>query len=201
VEFTSAMASQLHLLSHDDDRGDGFAAGLIQLGTDLTRLVPSLLAVSLTLPRLGYDVAVTALAPRAELSPVAASLAVPLVAGESGEALLLQAADVGAFLLLADDLANLIGPGCPPIEVDRHLDLVPTAPATSIEFVLSELRVVNQAIGMLLDRGFTPETAITDLDRRAAATGLTIGAVSRRMLTELPPTLEVGAPESQDGRR
>ena len=68
------MALQLHLLSREGDRGDSFAAGLNQLGADLTHLVPSLLAVSLTLVRLGYDVAVTALAPHAELSRVAASL-------------------------------------------------------------------------------------------------------------------------------
>jgi hypothetical protein len=195
VEFTSAMALQLHLLSRDGDRGDSFAAELSQLGTDLTRLVPSLLAVSLTLPRLGYDVAVTALAPQAELSTVVASLALPLVAGESGDALLLQAGDVGAFLLFADDLAGLVGPGYPPIEVDQHLALLPAAPATSIDFVLAELRAVNQAIGTLLDRGFTPETAIADIDRRAVATGRTSGAVSRRILADLSPPPEVGPPE------
>jgi hypothetical protein len=189
------MALQLHLLSGDGDRGDSFAAGLSQLGTDLARLVPSLLAVSLSLPRLGYDVAVTALAPHAELSAVAASLAVPLVAGESGDALLLQASDAGAFLLLAVDLADLIGPGYPPIELDQQLGRLRTAPATSIEFVLAELRVVNQVIGILLDQGFTPETAIADLDRRAAATGRTIGAVSHRILVDLSPSTEVGFPE------
>jgi hypothetical protein len=188
VEFPSAIALQMHLLSHEGDRGDGFAAGLKQLGTDLTRVVPSLLAVSLTLVRLGYDVAVTTLAPLAESSRVTASLAVPLTAGETGDALLMQAGEPGAFILLADDLAGHLGPGDPPLQIDRHLALLPTAPNTSIEFVLAELRVVNQALGILIDRGCTPEAAVDEIQRRARTTGGTMGAVGRRILAGLSPT-------------
>jgi hypothetical protein len=187
VEIPSALAQQLHLLSHESDREDDFAAALTQVGTDLARVVPSLLAVSLTLGRLGSDVAVTALAPRAESSRVAASLAIPLTAGELRDALLLQAGDPGAFLVLAEDLAYAGGASHPPPELDRHLTWPTTSSWRSLESVLAELRVVNQAIGVLVDRGLTLDDAVGELERRASATVSTTGAVSRRLLANLPP--------------
>jgi hypothetical protein len=193
VEIPSAIALQLHLLSGSGDRGDDFVAGLNRLGTDLTCMVPSLLGVSLTLVRLGYAVAVTALAPNAESTEAAASLAVPLSSGEPGDELVLQAAEPGAFLLLADDLAGLVGPGSPPLEIDRHLTLSSTAAAASFALVLAELRIVNQAIGVLLDRGLaSPKAALADLGSRAAAAETTIGSVSRRLLADLRPPVERG---------
>jgi hypothetical protein len=191
MEIPSAVLLHLHLLSRDDDRGEGFAKGLNQLGADLTRVVPSLLAVSLTLVRLGYEVAVIALAPDVDSTEAAASLAVPLTSGVPGDALVLQAADPGAFLLLAHDLAGLVGPGRPPLEVDRHLILSPTASAASFALALAELHIVNQAIGALLDQGvLDPEAALADLGSRASAAETTIGAVSGHLLADLRRTME-----------
>jgi hypothetical protein len=198
VEIPAAVVAQLHVLSHTDDRGDGFVAGVNELGAELARVVPSLLAVSLTLVRLGYDVVVTAHAPGAESSDVTASLAVPLSAGEPADRLVLQAADPGAFLLLAHDLAGLVGPGRVPLEIDRHLaaspaaspSASPAASAASFALALADLAIVNQAIGALLDRTvIDPAAALAVLGDRAAAARTTIATVSRHLLADLrlPP--------------
>jgi hypothetical protein len=194
VEIPAAVVAQLHVLSHTDDRGDGFVAGVNELGAELARVVPSLLAVSLTLVRLGYDVVVTAHAPGAESSDVTASLAVPLSAGEPADRLVLQAAEPGAFLLLAHDLAGLVGPGRVPIEIDRHLaaspSASPAASAASFALALADLAIVNQAIGALLDRTvIDPAAALAVLGDRAAAARTTIATVSRHLLADLrlPP--------------
>jgi hypothetical protein len=198
VEIPAAVVAQLHVLSHTDDRGDGFVTGVNELGAELARVVPSLLAVSLTLVRLGYDVVVTAHAPGAESSDVTASLAVPLSAGEPADRLVLQAAEPGAFLLLAHDLAGLVGPGRVPLEIDRHLaaspaaspSASPAASAASFALALADLAIVNQAIGALLDRTvIDPAAALAVLGDRAAAARTTIATVSRHLLADLrlPP--------------
>ncbi|MDQ1673325.1 MAG: hypothetical protein QOC98_1887 [Frankiaceae bacterium] len=194
MEIPAAVVAQLHVLSHTDDRGDGFVTGVNELGAELARVVPSLLAVSLTLVRLGYDVVVTAHAPGAESSDVTASLAVPLSAGEPADRLVLQAAEPGAFLLLAHDLAGLVGPGRVPLEIDRHLaaspSASPAASAASFALALADLAIVNQAIGALLDRAvLDPAAALAVLGDRAAAARTTIATVSRHLLADLrlPP--------------
>jgi hypothetical protein len=198
VEIPAAVVAQLHVLSDADDRGDGFVAGVNELGAELARVVPSLLAVSLTLVRLGYDVVVTAHAPGAGSTAVTASLAVPLSAGEPADRLVLQAAEPGAFLLLAHDLAAFLGPGRVPLEIDRHLTaspaaspaIAPAASAASFALALADLAIVNQAIGALLDRAvLDPAAALVVLGDRAAAAETTIAAVSRHLLADLrlPP--------------
>jgi hypothetical protein len=189
VEIPAAVVAQLHVLSRTDDRGDGFVARVNALGTELARAVPSLLAVSLMLVRLGHDVVVTAHAAGAESTAVTASLAVPLSAGEPADRLVLQAAEPGAFLLLAHDLAGLVGPGRVPLEIDRHLAASPAASATSFALVLADLEIVNQAIGVLLDRAvLDPATALAELRIRAAAAETTIATVSHHLLADLRPT-------------
>jgi hypothetical protein len=193
VKVPTAVVLQLHLLSRDHDRGAGFVAGLDQLSTELARVVPSLLAVSVMLVRLGQAVVVPALASPAGTAAVGASLAVPLSPGPPGDVLVLQAAEPGAFLLLADDLAGLLDADR-PLELDRHLGWSPATYAASFALVLAELEVLNQAIGVLVDRGaLDQETALVDLRGRAAATGTTPAAVSRRLLAGLGP------PAADDG--
>jgi hypothetical protein len=192
VKIPNAVVLQLHHLSRDDDRGEAFVTGLDQLGADLAGVVPSLLAVSLTLVRFGHDVVVPVLASNASTTEVSASLAVPLSAGELGDVLVLFAAEPGAFLLLAHDLAGLVGPGDRSLEVDRHLPAAatasPTRSAASFALALSEMEDINQAIGALVDQGVPgPQAALDELAGRAAVAGSTIATVSRRLLADLWP--------------
>jgi hypothetical protein len=187
VDITESLAEQLRILGGDPDRGDRLAAGLSQLGRDLAVAVPSCLAVSIILVRLGGEITVSALAPAADSAAVLASLAVPLSAGEPGDSLVLRAGEAGAFLLLADDLDGLLGAGHPPIDVDRHLSVPPIGTGASLAAGLADLRAVNQGTGVLIDRGLPPEAAHRELQRRAHDANTSVGVASRALLASLSP--------------
>ncbi len=187
MEITELLAEQLRILCGDPDRGDRLTAGLGQLGRDLAVAVPSCLAVSIVLVRLGDEIVISMVASATNSAAVLASLAVPLSAGEPGDLLVLRAGEAGAFLLLADDLDGLLGPGHRPIDVDRHLRMPPVGTSESLAVALADLRAVNQGIGVLLDRGFPPDAAHRELQRRAHDANTTVGVASRVLLASLPP--------------
>jgi hypothetical protein len=188
VEITVTLTEQLqHLVSGDPGRGERLAAGLNRLRADLTQAVPSLLAVSIRLVRVGGGITLSTLARAAGSTPVRASLAVPLSTTEPGDLLVLRAGEPGVFLLLADDLAGLLGPGHPPLQVDRHLGWPPAPTGAALAASLADLDAVNQGIGVLLDRGFPPEAAWREVQRRADDADLTIGVASRLLPEVLPP--------------
>ena len=178
MRITAAVAEQLLLLHGDPDRGRRLRG---RAGPARSRRRPR----GAVLPRRDdharrgsgdeISVSTTAAAPAAVL----ASLAVPLSAGSSGGLLILRAGEAGAFLLLADDLDGLLGPGHPPIELDEHLAWPAAANAESLGASLADLSVVDQAIGVLVDRGLPPEAAHRELWRRVGEADTTVAAVSR----------------------
>jgi hypothetical protein len=180
VRITAAVAEQLLLLHGDPDRGHNFVAALSWLGRDVVLAVPSCLAVTITHARLGGEISASTVAAPA---PVLASLAVPLSTVSSGGLLILRAGEAGAFLLLADDLDGLLGPaGHPPIDLDEHLAWPSAENAKSLCASLADLSAVDQAIGVLVDRGLPPEAAHRELERRVGEGDTTIADVSRALL-------------------
>jgi hypothetical protein len=192
VETTAALARQLQILSGDPDRGDRLVAGLSRLGRDVAVAVPSCLAVSLVLVRCGGDIPISILACPADSATVLASLAVPLSAAGPGDRLILRAGEVGAFLLLSDDLGGRLGADRLQVEVDQHLSWPPTPTGEALAASLADLGAVNQGIGVLMDRGLPPEVARRELHRRADDADVTIGNASRLLLASLPPVTEPG---------
>lgn len=79
---------------------------------------------------------------------------------------ILYAARPGAFVDLAADLSWLTGRQLTDFTLDRHLSL-PAEPFASGSVQGSSL--INQAIGVLLARGYTPEQAELEIGARAAA--------------------------------
>lgn len=79
--------------------------------------------------------------------------------------LVLYAAVPGAFVDLAADLAWITGQDNTDFHLDEHLDLPTGAPA---ETSLAAMSMINQAIGVLLGRGRTPDQAAHDLTVLAA---------------------------------
>lgn len=183
MQITASLARHLRTLSRDINGGTGLAADLNQLAIDLTRTIPSCVAVSIVSVRLRTAINVSVVDCAADSAAVLASLAVPLTA-DPGDMLVLQAAEAGAFLMLADDLVGLLGPGHPPMELDRHLRL-PIRTGDSFAASLGDLGAINRAIGVLIDRGFPRETAWRELQRRADAADLTLGVASGLLLASL----------------
>ncbi len=190
MRITAAVAEQLLLLQGDPDHAGELAAALDRLGRDVVRAVPSCLAVTITHAGLGGEISVSTTAGRAA---VLASLAVPLSAVPTGDLVVLRAAEAGAFLLLADDLDGLLGPDHhPPVQLDEHLSWpTTTASGESLGASLADLSVVDQAIGVLVDRGLQPEAARRELWRRAGEANTSVAAVSRAVLA---------SPRSDPGR-
>jgi hypothetical protein len=180
VRITAAVAKQLLLLQGDPDPGGDLAVALDRLGREVVRAVPSCLAVTITHAGLGGEISVSTTAGPAA---VLASLAVPLSAGPAGGLVVLRAGAAGAFLLLADDLDGLLGPDHHlPVRLDEHLTWPAAAGGESLGASLADLSVVDQAIGVLVDRGLPPEAAHRELRRRAGEAATSVAAVSRTVL-------------------
>lgn len=183
MRIPATVAEQLRLLHEDSPQGGDLAQRLTRLGRDVALAVPSSLAVTILLARMGSEVSVSALA---EPGTVLASLAVPLLAGASTGQLILRASTAGAYLLLADDLNGRLGPDRRPAEIDTHLSW-PTFAGQSLAAALAELGQIDQAIGVLIDQGYPPAEARHELRRRASATGATVASVSRDLVASPRP--------------
>lgn len=142
MDVPPTLAEQLQALSHSPDpcadaaadgggrqlrgpAGDGertarptdveLTAGLGRLSREVVAVVPSCVAVSIALSRLGIDVVITVPTSGGDRMPrtteVLASLALSLPAAGVGCVLVLQASAPGVFVLLAEDLAALLANG------------------------------------------------------------------------------------------
>jgi len=183
VRITATVAEQLRLLHENPEDGRDLMEGLGRLGRDVALAVPSSLAVTILLDRQGSEVCISALT---EPAAVLASLAVRLPGGVHDHLLILRAGAPGAYLLLAEDLRALLGPDHPSAVLDGHLSWPPLS-GGSLATALADLRSINQAIGVLTDRGFPPSDARRELQRRATAGNRTVAAVSRQLLFSLRP--------------
>jgi hypothetical protein len=181
VFVTVQLLQQLRHLTADPDRAEGLAAALSGLCVDVQVAVPSWTSVSIVLTSANHaGLEVVILAPgEQDGTEVLSSFAVPLSELDPRDQLIVRARAAGAFLVLADDLASGLG-DAHPIILDRHLDPPPSAETAAAMF--AGLGVVDQAIGVLLDRGLSPTQAHQDLWRRARASGVSVAAAARSLL-------------------
>lgn len=171
MKITAALAATLALLgevldepAHEIERSIGrliadsqaaisaFVGVTVVIGTDPT------LSFSLFADEAGPGDAVT-------------SIKIPMPVREPGpEAfVVLYASRPGAFVDLAADITWLTGRPSHDLVVDQHVHVA--AGPDRITAVYAS-RTVNQAIGVLLGRGRTPEQARLELDGRAAKAGV-----------------------------
>ena len=178
---TVELLEQLRHLTADPDRANGLAAALSALCVDVEIAVPSWTSVSIVLgSSKDADIEVALVAPGGQdRAQVLSSLAVPLSALDRQDRLIVRARAAGAFLLLADDLASQLG-RARRIILDRHLDPPPSGETAAAIF--TALSLVDQAIGVLLERGLSPPQARQDLEQRARASGVSVAAAARSLL-------------------
>lgn len=89
-------------------------------------------------------------------------------------------------MLLVDDLGRRLGPGS-GVVLDRHLGPLPDGNDAALAARLGDLRVVDQAVGVLIDRGWLPDQAHRQLRRLAAAQQLEVPALARALIADLRP--------------
>src|SRR2546423_1583964 len=158
VEITPAVAADLAALSEAlDEPGADLAVLLHQLAADAKFAVGTFLGLTVRLTANGESSNLTAFEAGATSGDVQASLLLQLhLAGDGvGTDLVLYASALGAFTDLAADLAWLTGRHLTEVVLDQHL-VVPSSDEVDGLFARS---LVNQAIGMLIARGHTPEQA------------------------------------------
>jgi len=195
VKITAALAASLDILTAAlDDAGADIANNMHQLALDATAAVPSFLGLSIVISQSDPPTTITALADGAVASDVRTSLHLSLPGpGDSRNslaiAIILYASAPGTFVDLAADLAWLTAGSSSEFILDRHLTLT-TGPLS--EGQLGVASDVNQAIGVLIGRGYTLQQAGWELDTQAANNGTDRGAAARLVLDKIPPSGDDG---------
>jgi len=191
VKFTESLAADLAALHAAlDEPGPDIAQGLRQLAAAVATAVPSYLGLSVVATHNHSSFTVTLLDDGATAGDVGTSI---LLAGPNPDdrhdvpavAFILYARSPGAFVDLAADVAWLTGG--PPTEfaLDAHLG-VPAEP--DIATPIAAESAINQAIGVLIGRGFTAEQARWELDIRAARSGIERVTAAHIVLARLTPS-------------
>jgi hypothetical protein len=103
----------------------------------------------------------------------------------SSVVIVLYAAMPGAFVDLAADLAWLTGRALDDVGLDVDLGPRIHAHATTS---LSSLSSIDQALGMLMGQGHTPEEALVELEALATRAGGDRHAAALLLLAALPPS-------------
>jgi hypothetical protein len=181
--LSSALAAALSSLSGAiKDPNAGLEARLQLLADDLKVAVSSYLGLTVTIAMDGHEISFS-LTERG--GPAATSLCLPLpeVAGsEPGSSLVLYGATPGAFVDLAADLTWALALDPAAIVLDAHLD-VPRP--SDVVTGLHEQGIVNQALGVLIERGHAFESARAELRRQAKADNVGVPVSAQRILDDL----------------
>jgi hypothetical protein len=194
VPISAALAADLAALTASlDDPSIEIAHTIEQLSRDVGVAVRSYLGLSVRLSSPDQDIDFMVLTERAELARIRTSVRLALSPSTAGNTsleargalqvvLVFYAATAGAFVDLAADLSWLVGGGRDRLALDEDLPKPDQPPSRHTLGALSEM---NQAIGVLIGQGHTPDTARHELFRLAAATGATIAAAAAAILAAL----------------
>ncbi len=184
MENSPALVEGLTLLSDAlDDPISDLQAVLSVLTDDLAAAIPSYLGLTVTLHVQDDSVILSTLNPGHE--DVRASLLLPLLPAGPSEAtgsVAFYSGTGGAFTDLADDAKWIFNLHGPPV-LDAHLPAAGSAPGGIRG--LTALSDLNQAVGVLVEDGHTPDDAHTELRRRAHHAGQSIPDAARRLLGTL----------------
>jgi hypothetical protein len=173
VALTAALAAALATLTEAlDEPGTDILDAVLQLAIGTRLAVPSYLGLSVTATRGDLPISFTTLEDGVDPAHIQASLRVALSGQQDDNptpsvAFILYAGSPGAFVDLAADLAWLTGRPLKDFAGGQHLAVAESDPVTH----LRTASVIDQAIGVLIGRGHTPEQAHGELDALAATTG------------------------------
>jgi hypothetical protein len=174
VDINAALAADLHLLNDAlIDSGIDLGESVQLMARDAKLAIPSYLGLSLTIAIDGTKTGFTALEDEADATEILSSVLLPL-AGVLGTdsrpsvSVILYGARAGAFVDLAADLAWLTGRQLSEFVLDGHREVPAARDGLG---TLRDASVINQAIGVLMAHGYTPEAAAHELDARARIAG------------------------------
>jgi hypothetical protein len=160
-------------------------AALEELLHAVVALVPSCDRLSFVLQRPGGPLVVDVAEPVVDTTAgreSAASVAIPLE-NTTGDQLIFRARVAGAFALFVEELREVLGPAA-AVVLDGDLD--PRSGRSGGLRSFSDVQLVDQAVGALLDGGLEPLEAMEELQRRAADEGIPLVEAARRLFDDLP---------------
>jgi hypothetical protein len=173
MKIGAALAADLDILTEAlDEPGTDVLHSLHQLGVDAQAAVPTYLGLSMTVDGSDPPFTFTTLEDGAA-DDVRTSVRLTLPGDGGGRAspsvaLTLYAETPGTFVDLAADLAWLTGRPPSDFALDQHLSVPAGSDAGTY---LRAASVINQAIGVLIGRGYTPGQAHSKLDTQADGAG------------------------------
>lgn len=184
MDLAPLLAHHVRALVDGLDIGDDtLTDALTTLVGHLETAVSSYLGLRLSLVIDGWPVTLTAFPPFDGARPVT-SLRLALSAlgpgFEPGSQIVFYAGTPGTFVDLAADFAYLHGPR-PPVAI--NVDLPPPTGVSGFSG-LAEFATINQALGVLLERGHDPDRARSTLRLRASAAGLDLPGYAALLLEE-----------------
>jgi hypothetical protein len=182
------MAAALAILTEAlDEPGTDIAHSVHRLTLDAAAAVTSYLGLSVVVSHSDSPFSVTALADGALAGDIRTSLHVSLPGPSDRQnspavAIILYAGSPGAFVDLAADLAWLTARSPSDFILDQHLTL---AAGSLPEGQLRAASAINQALGVLIGRGYTPQRAHGELDTQAAHAGTDRRTAAHHILAKI----------------
>jgi hypothetical protein len=173
MKIGAALAADLGILTEAlDEPGTDVLHSLHRLGVDAQAAVPTYLGLSMTVDGSDPPFTFTTLEDGAA-DDVRTSLRLTLPGVGDGRAspsvaLTLYAETPGTFVDLTADLAWLTGRPPSDFALDQHLSVSAGSDAGTY---LRAASVINQAVGVLIGRGYTPGQAHSKLDTQADGAG------------------------------
>lgn len=183
----AATASALTVLTEAlDDPDTDIAHSLRLLTLDAAAAIPSYRGLTVVVPHSDPPLVVTTLATGSVAEDIHTSLRFSVPGrGDPRKSsvvlITLYAGSPGAFVDLAADLAWLTGRPPRDFVLDQHLTHAAESPP---EGHLHAASTINQAIGVLIGRGYTPQQADWQLDVQAAHHRTDRHAAAQRILAK-----------------
>ncbi|CAN5666563.1 hypothetical protein BH09ACT8_BH09ACT8_15420 [soil metagenome] len=187
MNVTAAMAASLNILTAAlDDSDADISRSLDQLAVETTSAIPTYLGLSILVPQSNPPFTISTLAVGVADGDIRTSLRVLLptavAGGGSAVAVIFYAAASGAFVDLAADLTWLTGRPSTDFTLDQHLDI---NSGSDNALQLQAISEINQAIGILIGRGYSPQKASWELDTQAANNRSDRHSVARLILDRI----------------
>jgi hypothetical protein len=205
VEIDAALAAELAVLTEAlDDPGADIAENLLRLATDARAAVASYRGLMVLIPGADPPIAFTAFDDGAKTGDIRTSLMLASATVNDDSlprvSLVLFAAVPGAFVDLAADLTWMAGQPLTSVVLDQHLP-VRVDDHDHAGDTLQKASVINQALGVLIGRGCTPEQADLELAARAAEAGTDRHRAAVQLLDsirDVEPDPRAELPQSQE---
>lgn len=187
MAIDAALAAELAILTEAiDDPDIDVADSVARLAANARAAVASYCGLMVIVTDAAARIALTALDDGVQQDEVSTSLMLALASDGNESAprvtVILFAGVGGAFVDLAADLDWMTGPSIVDLVLDQHLDVFAEHARDTVQTAVA----VNQALGVLIGRGLTPDEAEVELDNRAARAGTDRHQAATVVLASIP---------------